>query len=394
MPPASFPARRELHALSAVMFISYLCVAISLPVVPVYVTGSLGYGNAVAGLAAGVAFLSTILTRSRAGNRADRLGAKKATLEGFCFYAAGALVSLGAGLLNALPALSFTLIILGRLLLGLGESLVVVGILGWGIGLIGAPNAGRVMALAGAAMYGAFAMGGLIGLTLLDAIGFTGVMAVATALPVIGWLASRGIRPSPIHAAVERPGLTAVLGQVWRQGLVVLLQGIGFAAIGAFFALYFMDKGWPMAGLGLTAFGAGFVLIRFTCGHLVDRISGLNIAVISLAVETCGQLLIWSFPIPAAALLGAFLTGLGCSLIYPAMGREVVHLVSPNLRGAALGAFSAFQDLAYGLTGPLAGLLADRAGYGSVYLAGGIAAGLGCLIAFRLRHARQLAAAE
>jgi len=149
-----------------------------------------------------------------------------------------------------------------------------------------------------------------------------------------------------------------------------------------------------MAGLGLTAFGAGFVLIRFTCGHLVDRISGLNIAVISLAVETCGQLLIWSFPIPAAALLGAFLTGLGCSLIYPAMGREVVHLVSPNLRGAALGAFSAFQDLAYGLTGPLAGLLADRAGYGSVYLAGGIAAGLGCLIAFRLRHARQLAAAE
>jgi MFS family permease len=68
------------------------------------------------------------------------------------------------------------------------------------------------------------------------------------------------------------------------------------------------------------------------------------------------------------------------------MGREVVHLVAPHLRGTALGGFTAFQDLAYGLTGPLAGFLADRAGYGSVFLVGAIAAGAGFLIALRLRR--------
>ncbi|WP_341510383.1 hypothetical protein [Bradyrhizobium sp. ISRA442] len=71
------------------------------------------------------------------------------------------------------------------------------------------------------------------------------------------------------------------------------------------------------------------------------------------------------------------------------MGREVVHLVEPHLRGTALGGYAAFQDLAYGLTGPLAGLLADRAGYGSVFLIGGAASLGGLLIALTLRRTQR-----
>ncbi len=127
------------------------------------------------------------------------------------------------------------------------------------------------------------------------------------------------------------------------------------------------------------------MLVRIFLGHLPDRLGGLRVAIASLAVEALGQLLIWAANDPSLALVGAFLTGLGCSMIFPAMGREVVHLVQPHLRGTALGGFTAFQDLAYGLTGPLAGFLADRAGYGGVFLVGGIAAGIGFLIAIILR---------
>jgi len=62
--------------------------------------------------------------------------------------------------------------------------------------------------------------------------------------------------------------------------------------------------------------------------------------------------------------------------------------VEPHLRGTALGGFSAFQDLAYGLTGPFAGLLADRAGYGSVFMAGTVAAIAGLLFTLSLRRMR------
>jgi branched-chain amino acid transport system permease protein len=155
--------------------------------------------------------------------------------------------------------------------------------------------------------------------------------------------------------------------------------GIGLACLGA--AACFLLPAYYVN----PQVGSGFVLVRILFGHLPDRIGGLPVAIVSLAVEAFGQALIWQAPSPVAALAGAFLTGLGCSMIFPAMGREVVRLVAPQLRGTALGGFSAFQDLAYGLTGPVAGLLADRAGYGGVFLIGAGAALAGLAIALRLR---------
>ncbi|MGZ9722189.1 arabinose transporter [Rhizobium miluonense] len=384
-------AQGRLLLLSAILFMSYLCIGMSLPIVPIYVTGQLGLGNGWAGLGVGIAFLSTILTRGYAGGLSDHRGPKLAVVRGLAFYAAGALDSLGAGLLVHTPWTSYLFLLAGRLLLGLGESLVAVGVIAWGIGLVGPARSGKVLALVGAAIYGALALGGPIGLALLERFGFAGAMAIGAVLPCLGLLAIWRLPAVAAHPGAARPPFGSVIGRVWMHGFIVCLQGIGFAAIGAFFTLYFLDRGWSYAGLGLTAFGGGFVLVRVLFGHLPDRIGGLPVAAGSLAIETVGQFLIWSASDPALALVGAFLTGLGCSMIFPAMGREVVRLVEPHLRGTALGGFSAFQDLAYGLTGPLAGLLADRAGYDSVFLIGAVAAAAGLLIALSLLRARATA---
>uniref|UniRef100_UPI0031012BED MFS transporter n=1 Tax=Neorhizobium sp. EC2-8 TaxID=3129230 RepID=UPI0031012BED len=159
------------------------------------------------------------------------------------------------------------------------------------------------------------------------------------------------------------------------------MQGIGFAALGAFFPLYFLSQGWSHAGLGLSFFGVGFVAMRLVCGHLPDRIGGRRVAALSLIVETFGQFLIWLAPGPYTAFAGAFLTGGGCSMVFPSMGTEVVKRIPAHLRGTAIGGFAAFQDLAYGATGPIAGVLADHAGYPSVFLIGGVAATLGLWMA-------------
>lgn len=388
MTTSSAGAQARLLLLVAILFLSYLCVAIPLPVVPVQVTDGLGLGNLQAGLAVGIAFLATILTRGPAGRVSDRAGAKIAVERGLALYAAGALVSLLAGLASLAPITAFLVLIAGRLLVGLGESLVGVGVVAWGIGIAGPARAGRVLALVGAAIYGALGLGGPLGLLLMDHAGFMGAMAVAALLPCLGLIAVAAMPGVAPHPDAQRPSFLSVMGRIWRHGLIVCLQGIGFAAIGAFFVLLFLNRGWAHAGLGLAAFGAGFVLVRILFGHLPDRLGGLPVATASLTVEAVGQVLIWAAPTPGLALLGAFFTGLGCSMVFPAMGREVVHLVPPHLRGTALGGFSAFQDLAYGLTGPLAGLLADRAGYGPVFLIGGCAAGAGVLIALLIGRGR------
>lgn len=388
-PSTKSPADRQLWLLTAVLFISYLCVAVPLPVVPVFVTAQLGFSNLFAGLGVGIAFLATIASRGVVGALTDRRGARLIARRGLALYASGALVSLFAGLMTATPVAAFTVLLLGRLLVGLGESMITVSVVSWGVGIVGTARSSRVLALMGAAMYGALAVGGPVGVVLIDRIGFSATMAIAAVLPCIGFAMTLWLPAVPAHPDARRPSFVSIVGRIFWHGSIVGLQGIGFAAIGAFFVLYFRDQHWSYAGLGLTAFGAGFVLVRVLFGHMPDRVGGLPVAIVSLAVETIGQILIWTAPQPNFALAGAFLTGLGCSMVFPAMGREVIRLVEPHLRGTALGGFAAFQDIAYGLTGPLAGLLADRAGYPRVYLVGAIAASAALVIALWLRRLQQ-----
>lgn len=363
-------------ALTAALFLSYLTVAMSLPAVPIHVIQQLGLGNAYGGLAVGISFLSTILTRGRAGALSDRIGGKRTMQRGLFIYAAAGLICILASWSDFSATTSYIVLILGRLVLGLGESVAMVGMIAWAIGLMGQARSGRVLSLVGMGMYGAFAAGGPIGFALMDHVGFSGLMVVCTILPLVGavvvlWL------PSVEPHAGSKESIWLILGRIWRPGAAVGLQGVGFAALGAFFSLYFISRGWPYAGLGLTFFGVGFVIVRLFFGHLPDRIGGTRVALISLIVEACGQFLLWLAPGPYAALLGALLTGLGCSMVFPSMGTEVVKRVPPHLRGTAIGGFAAFQDLAYGATAPIVGLLADRSGYSYVFLVGGLAATLG-----------------
>ncbi len=383
-------AYRRVLALTAALFLSYLTVAMSLPAVPVHVVQGLGFDNAYGGLAVGIAFLSTILTRGRAGAWADRLGGKPCMQRGLVLYAAAGAICLAAGWTGFSASASYAVLIAGRLLLGLGESVAMVGMIGWAIGLMGQARSGLVISLVGMGMYGAFAAGGPLGLALLDRFGFGGLMLVCTILPLAGLVAIHWLPGVAPHAG-QRQSFWAIIGKIWRPGLAVGLQGVGFAALGAFFSLYVLSKGWSHASLGLTFFGVGFVAMRLLCGHLPDRIGGRPVALVSLGVEALGQYLIWLAPGPYAALAGALLTGLGCSMVFPAMGSEVVKRVQPHMRGTAVGGFAAFQDLAYGATGPLAGALADRTGYASIFLIGGLAATLGLLLVMSDRRAPGMA---
>lgn len=370
------PELRRVVWLTVALFLSYLCVAMALPVTSVYVTTRLGFGNALAGLAVGIAFASTILTRAAAGRLADRQGGKRCMIRGLWVYVGAGLICAAASWTGFQPTVAYGILIAGRLLLGWGESLATVGLLAWALGVTGPQRSGRVFALVGMGLYGAFAVGSPIGIAVFDRAGLAGVMVASALVPLLG-LAMVLPLAAVVPQAGERPSFWRIIGRIWKPGLAVGLQGVGFAAIGAFMPLLFLHRGWSHAGLGLTCFGGAFVLVRLLFGHLPDRIGGLPVALVSLAVEAAGQLLLWIAPGPVVALAGAFLTGLGCSLVFPAMGRDVVRRIPPHLRGTAAGGFAAFQDLAYGLTGPVTGLLADRFGDPVVFLVGGVAAGLG-----------------
>lgn len=382
-------APRLLVWLAIALFLSYLAVAMSMPTTSVYVATSLHMGNALAGLAVGVAFVSTILTRGFAGRFADHQGGKRCMLYGLAFYTMSGVL---AGMVTwmATPWTAFGTLMVARLTLGLGESLTVVGLLAWGIGLMGHQRSGRVLSVVGMGMYGSLAAGSPVGLTLYNQGGYALVALACIVTPLVGLGMVAPVAAVPPHGG-ERQPISSILNKITDLGLVVFFQGIGFAAIGAFMPLMFLHRHWPHAAMGLTFFGVAFVMVRLLCSHLPDKLGGARVAFVSMVVETCGQLLLWLAPSPAMALAGAFLTGCGCSMIFPAMGVEVVRRVSPQMRGTAMGGFAAFQDLAYGATGPLTGLLAEWAGDGSVFMVGGLAGGAGLFLSARLAWHERLA---
>ncbi|AHG89820.1 major facilitator superfamily MFS_1 [Gemmatirosa kalamazoonensis] len=356
-----------LAPIMAVVLVAYLIIGLAMPVLPLYVHQQLGLSTFMVGIAAGVQFAAALLSRFWAGTYADTRGAKRAMVVGLSMGAASGLLYLLSLRVAHTPSTSILVLLIGRVFLGGAESFVITGALSHGLALGGPRNAGKVIAWVGTALWAAYGAGAPVGTLLYDRFGFVSTALATTALPLVALLVVAPLRSLP-PSARERPSIRRVLGAVAVPGLGMALTAVGFGAISTFASLLFAERGWDAAWVAFTVLSATFILGRVVFGHLPDRVGGARIALVCALIEAAGLALIWLAPTAAVVFVGAAVTGVGYSLVYPGFGLEAVSLAPPEAKGLAMGAFTAFLDLSLGIASPALGLIAGRAGLGSVFL--------------------------
>ena len=368
------------------VFAVYLTMGISLGTLPGFIKNDLKFGNLAVGIVIGLQSLATLLTRAYAGKMTDTLGAKISNHRGIFMILIAGLIYTSAIFMVNIPVLSLGLLILSRIIHGIAESMLVTGALTWGIGLLGAQNSGKVMTWNGIAMYAGIAVGAPLSLWLAGQFGTVIPFALITVLSVVSWLSTTKLPVIIVDATHIRTPFYKVIGKVSDQGLALAFSSMGFACIASFIALLFAEKNWSNASLGFLCFGGFYILTRLFFSSYPDKFGGYKVALISFIIEIIGQLCIGFSVSGWMAIAGCALTGIGFSLVFPSLGVLTIKNVEPQMRGTALGAYTAFFDLSLGLAGPIAGLIAGWFSYQSIYIFGAISCFFAILILLKTKN--------
>lgn len=384
-PQSEFSSTLRIIATAILSFACYITIGMQLAVVPSFVHLTLHFSAVIAGLAVSVQYVATLASRPFAGHTSDTRGAKRATASGLCsIIASGALFTIAAFLRHDALA-SLLALCLSRLVLGFGESWVATGGALWGIARMGESQQAKVISWNGVGSYGGMAVGAPVGVLLENhyGLGAVGMVSIVISAAAAVWAAT-----IPRVATYRKPPLAfaKVLKKVTGEGIGLGLGGIGFGTIAAFITLFYASRNWPDASLSLTLFGAAFVVARLGFAWTVTKWGGYPVAMVSLAVECAGLLVLWLAPAPLAARIGATIAGFGFSLVFPALGVEAVRKVPVESRGSALAIYTAFIDLSMGVAGPLAGAIVSAAGYPPIFLFAAAAAVLGIALLLKIRQ--------
>jgi len=347
-------------------FLGYFIIGLSLSVLPIFISKNLGFSLVVAGLVISLQYVATFFLRAYSGKIIDGKGPKPAVLFSMVGFSLTGIFLILAYYFKFSPLISLGFLIITRLLTGCGEGMIGASPINWAIMALGEKHTAKIISYNGVACYGALAIGASLGVLIEHKFGLYGIGIISILIGIIGFLFAKTKINYTNTNTQDSQSFWKVLGKVSPFGICLALGGIGFASISTFITLYYNYFHWNNGALCLTVFGCLFVAGRLVFSNVINNYGGIKVAIACLLVETIGLLIISFAATSQIALLGAGVTGLGFSLIFPALGVVAIKSVSPSSQGSALAGYGLFIDLSLGVAGPLIGAVADL--YGMKYI--------------------------
>ena len=368
-------------------FAYFLSVGALIPTLPLYVEGPLGGGDVAVGLGIGAFSLSAVLLRPFAGRLSDVRGRRLLLVAG-----AGLVTMSVAGyvLVSSLVPL-----LLLRLVTGAGEAFFYVGAASAINDIAPDERRGEALSFFSLALYAGMAIGPILGELALGDDRFAAAWLLAAGAAglalLLGWKVpdtrppdvERGVAPL-IHRAALVPG-TVLAASVW-----------GLAGFSAFVPLYARELGLEGSSYVFATYSGLVLALRLFGAQIPDRLGTRLTSRLALTASAMGMAIMGLVETTWGLFLGGAVFGIGQALAFPALMSIAVRGAPASERGAVVGTFTAFFDLAFGLGAVSLGVVASSFGYSGAFTAASVVAlgGLLLLYVYARRDAMRAAPVE
>jgi MFS family permease len=329
----------------------FLGLNMTLSVLPLFVEGELGGTDAQVGIAVSSFGLAAACIRPIIGPLGDRHGRQRLIVS-------GAIVA-GLATIATATATSLGMVIAFRALAGLGEAAVFVGAASAAQDLATAERRGEAASYFSLAIYSSLFLGPPLGEWISETFGTDTAWVLAGGLAVLA--ASTGIvAPGAPAEPPPTPERRVLLHRAaLRPGAVLFLGLLGYTGFLAFAALHAEEVGIANTGTVFTVFALVIVCLRIFAAKLPDQLGPIRTSRISLSCGAVGLAVLAMWTEPVGVYVGAAILAVAQSFLFPALFALVVDDAPDAERSHAISTLSMFFDLAFGLGGPVIGLVSD-----------------------------------
>ena len=363
-------------------FAYFVSVGALIPTLPLYVEGPLGGGDVAVGLGIGAFSLSAVLLRPISGRLSDERGRRLLLVAG------AALVTVSVAGYVFVTALVPLLIL--RLVTGAGEAFFYVGAASAINDIAPEERRGEALSFFSLALYAGLALGPVLGETVLggsnfDAAWLLSAGAAGLAL-LLGWRV-----PDTCHERVERTGSAPLVHRAaLLPGTILAASVWGLAGFSTFVPLYARELGLEGSKFVFVTYSSLVLALRLFGARIPDLLGSRLTARLALSASAGGMAIMGLWEATIGLFVGVAVFGIGQALAFPALMSIAVRGAPASERGAVVGTFTAFFDLAFGLGAVTLGAVASVFGYAGSFRVAALVAlgGLGLLFLYAHRAGR------
>jgi MFS family permease len=342
-------------------FAFFLSFLLLLSALPIFARRALGASDAGIGLIIASFAITSLLLRPLAGWGVDRYGRRPFMLAGSLTFAIASVAYGWAG--------SAAGLVLVRLLHGTGMGLYPTAASAMVADLTPPHRRGEILGLYGAAGSLALALGPIVGMAIVDRLGFTVLFWVAGAVAAVST-----VLIVPAGETLTRPrrtglGATDLLSAAaLRPSLVALGLTFSYGTQVAFLPLH-ADRHGVDAGVFFLVFALVTTLVRGSAGRLSDRRGRAPVATLGLLLAAIALVVLAASETTLGLGMAGALYGAAYGAAQPALIAWSIDTVAEGERGRAVGTFYTAFEIGIAVGAVSAGLVAGRWGFAATFLA-------------------------